>query len=96
MFNVHFALGVGNEATHLDDAITSAVKALFEKAEETASSWELQRDYLQMTYADGWQKPIQRRGKKVVKEMIEVSEKYDLVGMFQKQVRGGFKLIVED
>ncbi|PIA90436.1 Bifunctional solanapyrone synthase [Cercospora beticola] len=95
MFNVHFALGVGNETAHLDHAITSAVKALFEKAEEVASSWGLQRDYVQMTYADGWQKPIERRGEKVVREMIEISKKYDPEQMFQKQVRGGFKLTME-
>lgn len=95
MFNVHFALGVGNEAAHLDNAITSAVKALFEEAEEIARSWGMQRNYVQMTYADGWQKPIKRRGEKVVREMIKISKKYDPEQMFQKQVRGGFKLTME-
>ena len=96
MFNVHFALGVGNEAAHLDNAITSAVKDLFEKAELRAEVWGLRRDYVQLTYADGWQRPIQRRGQKSVKKLVEVSKKYDPDGVFQKQVRGGFKLTEED
>ncbi|KAI5369173.1 putative FAD-binding domain, PCMH-type, FAD-binding, type PCMH, subdomain 2 [Septoria linicola] len=93
MFNVHLALGVGNEAAHLDDAITNAVKTLFERAEAQAEEWGLRRDYLPMTYADSWQRPIQRRGKKVVQELMEVGLKYDADGMFQRQVRGGFKLV---
>lgn len=94
MFNVHLALGVGNEAAHLDDAITNAVKILFEKAEAKAEEWKLRRDYVPMTYADSWQRPMQRRGKEVIQELLEVSQKYDADGVFQRQVRGGFKLVL--
>lgn len=92
MFNVHLALGVGNEAAHLDDAMTNAVKKLFELAEEKAEELGLRRDYVPLTYADAWQKPIQRRDNAAIEELLEISKRYDPEGMFQKQVQGGFKL----
>lgn len=95
MFNIHLALGVGDEAAHLDDAMTNAVKTLFEKAEERAEEWGLRRPYVPLTYADGWQRPLHRRGEEVLEDMMKVSKKYDPGEMFQKQVRGGFKLMAK-
>lgn len=49
-------------------------------------------DYLYLNYADGLQDPIAAYGKDSVKFLQEVSRKYDSTGVFQKAVKGGFKI----
>lgn len=49
-------------------------------------------DYLYLNYADGFQDPIAAYGEDSVKFLRGVSEKYDSNGVFQKAVKGGFKI----
>lgn len=92
MFNVHFALGIDDEAMHNDSVVREAIRKLFNDAEVKAAKLGLQRDFIPLTYADSWQEPIKRRSKMTVKEMIATSRKYDPRAVFQNQVPGGFKL----
>ena len=92
MFNVHFALGVGDEEASKDSVIREAIRKLFEDAEVKAATMGLQRDFVPLTYADSWQDPIGRRSKETVKELLATSRKYDPRQVYQRQVPGGFKL----
>jgi hypothetical protein len=49
-------------------------------------------DYLYLNYADGFQKPIAAYGEESVRFLQGVSRKYDGNGVFQKAVKGGFKI----
>jgi hypothetical protein len=92
MFNVHFALGIGDEEADRDPIIQHAIRKLFGAAEARARELKVQRDYIPLTYADSWQDPISRRSELTVAELWNTARKYDPSGMFQKQVPGGFKL----
>jgi hypothetical protein len=92
MFNVHFALGIGDEEADRDPIIQHAIRKLFGAAEARARELKVQRDYIPLTYADSWQDPIGRRSELTVAELQNTARKYDPSGMFQKQVPGGFKL----
>jgi hypothetical protein len=92
MFNVHFALGIGDEEADRDPLIQHAIRKLFGAAEARARELKLQRDYIPLTYADSWQDPLGRRSELTIAELRNTALKYDPRGMFQKQVPGGFKL----
>jgi hypothetical protein len=49
-------------------------------------------DYLYLNYADGFQDPIAAYGEDNVKFLQRVSRKYDKQGVFQRAVKGGFKI----
>jgi FAD/FMN-containing dehydrogenase len=49
-------------------------------------------DYLYLNYADGFQDPIVGYGEESVRFLQGVSRKYDRNGVFQKAVKGGFKI----
>jgi hypothetical protein len=49
-------------------------------------------DYLYLNYADGFQDPIAAYGEESVRFLQGVSRKYDANGVFQKAVKGGFKI----
>lgn len=49
-------------------------------------------DYLYYNYADGFQDPIAGYGEESVRFLQSVSKKYDEHGVFQKAVKGGFKI----
>jgi len=49
-------------------------------------------DYLYLNYADGFQDPIAAYGEESVKFLQHVSQKYDKQRVFQRAVRGGFKI----
>ena len=92
MFYIHWAMSVDASEKSSDKLFADATRDLFERAEKEAAEKGLQRDFLQLTYADGWQDPIGRRSQGTVEELWKVSREYDPHGMFQKQVPGGFKL----
>jgi hypothetical protein len=92
MFYIHWAMSVDGSEFETDKKFEEATKDLFERAEEKAREKGLQRDFLQLTYADRWQNVLGRRSNGTLKELWKVSKKYDPNGMFQKQVPGGFKL----
>jgi hypothetical protein len=92
MFNVHFALGVDEEERYRDSVIQDIVRKLFAAAEKRATELGLRRDFVPLTYADGWQDPIGRRSEMSKKELAAICRKYDPRRVFQTQVPGGFKL----
>lgn len=92
MFNVHFALGIGDEEVDRDPIIQHAIRKLFEAAEARARELKVQRDYVPLTYADSWQDPIGKMSEFTVAELQNTARKYDPSGMSQTQVPGGFKL----
>lgn len=49
-------------------------------------------EYLYMNYADGFQDPIASYGEENVRFLKDVARKYDKHGVFQKAVKGGFKI----
>jgi hypothetical protein len=49
-------------------------------------------DYLYLNYADRFQDPIAAYGEESVRFLQGVSRKYDGSGVFQKAVKGGFKI----
>lgn len=70
---------------------------------ETAKQWVKQvqcytqsvgkaSDYLYLNYADGFQDPIAAYGEDSVKFLQHISQKYDKQGVFQRAVKGGFKI----
>jgi hypothetical protein len=48
--------------------------------------------HLYLNYAGSWQDVFAGYGSDTLQKMRQAAEKYDEMGMFQKQVRGGFKL----
>ena len=92
MFFIHWAMAVDGSEPDTDAPFRRAVQSLFAAATERARALGVQRDYLPLTYADGWQDPIGSRSRGTVEEMCRTSRKYDPTALFQKQVPGGFKL----
>jgi muconolactone delta-isomerase len=92
MFYIHWAMSVDGSEVETDKKFEEVTRDLFERAEDKARERGLQRDFLQLTYADRWQDVMGRRSKGAGKELWDVSGEYDPYGMFQKQVPGGFKL----
>lgn len=79
--------------TEADDAkIDNQVRDTLERANEEAKARGLWNGYEYLNYAARWQDPIAGYGGAVKKELQRVSARYDPGGVFQRQVRGGFKL----
>ncbi|KAH9435357.1 hypothetical protein MCOR02_004301 [Pyricularia oryzae] len=89
---VHLAVSLDESKGASDHVIESAVQGLIERAQRQAKDMGVYRNYLQATYADSWQNPLDRRSASTVQELIAVSQEYDPAGVFQNQVPGGFKL----
>ena len=95
MFMIHWAMAVDDEAKSHDEKIQECVKVAFKKAEQAADELGLKRNFLALTYADGWQDVMGSRSPGTVRDMWRASRKYDPLQVFQKLVKGGFKLPVE-
>ncbi|KAK6215223.1 FAD binding domain-containing protein [Colletotrichum tabaci] len=89
---VHLGVSVDEDEKDSDETIEKAVQQLVNDAEAKAKKMGLYRSYLQATYAESWQNPIERRSKSTLEELLATSKKYDPFQVFQKQVPGGFKL----
>lgn len=92
MFLIHWAMSVDGSEVETDKRFAEVTEDLFQRAETKAREMGLQRDYLQLTYADGWQDPLGRKSKGTIRDLWRVSAEYDPSGTFQGQVPGGFKL----
>jgi FAD/FMN-containing dehydrogenase len=92
MFYIHWAMSVDGSESWADRKFEEATKEVFKAAEKKAASKGLQRDFLQLTYADRWQDPFGSRSKRTIEELWKTSLKYDPKGLFQTQVPGGHKL----
>ncbi|KXH60168.1 FAD binding domain-containing protein [Colletotrichum salicis] len=91
---IHLGVSVDENEKDSDEVVEKTVQKLVGDAEAKAKKMGLYRSYLQATYAESWQNPIERRSKSTLQELFATSEKYDPRQVFQKQVPGGFKLPV--
>ncbi|GKT47437.1 bifunctional solanapyrone synthase [Colletotrichum spaethianum] len=89
---IHMSVAVDESERDSDNIIEKVVQSLVADAEAKAKKMGLYRSYLQATYAESWQNPIERRSKGTLKELLATSKKYDPRQVFQRQVPGGFKL----
>jgi len=72
----------------LEEAIKTFTAGLYRIAREEG----VLDTHLYLNYAGGWQDVFAGYGNGSLQEMRQVARKYDERGMFQKQVKGGFKL----
>jgi hypothetical protein len=79
-----------------DMAINLALKGFIDKATQKAKDAGVYSRYIYLNYAAEFQDPIAGYGEANKAQMIAVSEKYDPIQFFQRQVPGGFKLKRKD
>lgn len=89
---VHLAVATDDEERSSDDLVENTVQKFVEDAGKKAKSLGVHRSYLQGTYADSWQNPLERRSAGTLEELWATAKKYDPGQVFQTQVPGGFKL----
>ena len=83
--------GIWND-TASNDMVEQTAKKMVDDVNGIAQGMGLLHGFQYLNYADPSQDPIGSYGKDNVRGMREVSRKYDLKGVFQRQVPGGFKL----
>ncbi|WPG99208.1 Hypothetical protein R9X50_00201900 [Acrodontium crateriforme] len=74
------------------DLMDKAVKKIINAAKIKAEGLGLYKKYIYLNYAAEWQDPIDGYGASVKARLQSVGRKYDPLGIFHKQVPGGFKL----
>lgn len=89
---VHLAVATDDEEKESDGTVEDVVQQFVTAADEKAKSMGVYRSFLQGTYAESWQNPLERRTEGTLKELLAAAEKYDPGQVFQRQVPGGFKL----
>ncbi len=72
--------------------IQRACRTFTNELDEIAKEEGVSDEHLYLNYAGSWQNVFAGYGRESVLNMRNVSRKFDRKGMFQKQVRGGFKL----
>lgn len=78
-----------------DDAIvTQTAKDMFAKIETYAKAEKYYSKWQYLNYAASWQDPIAGYGEENQAKLRRTSILYDLEGVFQRAVTGGFKLFV--
>jgi hypothetical protein len=75
-----------------DDVMYDTAKKWVKQVKGYTQSVGKASDYLYLNYADGFQDPITAYGEDSVKYLQHVSQKYDKQGVFQRAVKGGFKI----
>lgn len=76
-----------------DDArINQLGRKLVEDVDVASKEMGVFHPFKYMNYAATWQDPITGYGQRNKEKLLEASERYDLWGVFQKAVPGGFKL----
>jgi hypothetical protein len=89
-------LNIGIALIYEDPAATVGLQAVTERItreiDQIATEDHTNDNHLYLNYAGGWQDVLGGYGNTSVEYLRDVSTKYDSRGMFQKQVRGGFKL----
>ncbi|KAJ4985683.1 FAD binding domain-containing protein [Stagonosporopsis vannaccii] len=74
------------------DGLQEAIKTFTGELDRIAEEAGARDEHIYLNYAGGWQDVFAGYGNESLERMRRVALKYDRVGMFQKQVRGGFKL----
>jgi hypothetical protein len=75
------------------EGLEKGLKDLIEVIEELTQEEGVYHPYKYLNFAAWFQDPLGGYGKEQKKMLREVAQKYDPVGMFQRQVSGGFKLL---
>ncbi|EED20044.1 conserved hypothetical protein [Talaromyces stipitatus ATCC 10500] len=75
-----------------DAAVAAAAKSLISSIESATRAAGVYQNYKYYNYADISQEVISGYGSASVEELRTVSKKYDVYGVFQNSVPGGFKL----
>lgn len=75
-----------------DKVIQDTAKQWVEQVKGYTKSVGKASDFLYLNYADGFQDPIAGYGEQSVRYLRDVARKYDPHGVFQKAVKGGFKI----
>ena len=90
LFN--FLLTVTWDSASDDALVKRKAQELYTRSEVAAEELGVQNKYLYLNYAAEWQDPIAGYGRDVKARLQATSKEYDPSGVFQNQVRGGFKL----
>jgi hypothetical protein len=75
-----------------DDLMYEKSKEWVKQVQAYTQSVGKASDFLYLNYADGYQDPIAAYGEESVKFLQQISQKYDKTGVFQRAVKGGFKI----
>ena len=75
-----------------DDAMYEASKQWVKQVQAYTKSVGKASEFLYLNYADRYQDPIAAYGEDSVKYLQQISQKYDKTGVFQRAVKGGFKI----
>lgn len=75
------------------DGFEEALKDLVKMVKDITKKEGVYHPYQYLNFAASFQDPLGSYGKKQLKKLIKMGEKYDPEGVFQTQVPGGFKLI---
>ncbi|KAG8160696.1 hypothetical protein KVR01_008960 [Diaporthe batatas] len=89
---VHLAVATDDDERDSDALVEDTVQKFVQDADKKAKSLGVHRSYLQGTYADSWQNPLERRSAGTLEELWASAKRYDPGQVFQRQVPGGFKL----
>ena len=76
----------------IDEKIELELKKLTAEFEAILEAEGALSKFVYLNYGASWQRALEGYGEKRIEEMKNVAEKYDPECVFQKQVRGGFKL----
>ncbi|KAH7072187.1 hypothetical protein BKA63DRAFT_544548 [Paraphoma chrysanthemicola] len=80
------------EESAATDGLAAATEQFAKEIDQIAAQDKVRDEHLYLNYAGGWQDVFGGYGAESVENMRRVSRKYDSSGMFQNQVKGGFKL----
>lgn len=89
---VNIGIGFQYEDPAATEGLQKASERLTIELDHIAKEEGVQDEHLYLNYAGSWQDVFAGYGKDSLEKMRRVATKYDKRGMFQKQVRGGFKL----
>jgi hypothetical protein len=76
----------------LTDGLSKTLKEFVQGIDQTLEKEGVKDAHLYMNYASSWQDVLKGYGQENMAKMRAVARKYDEKGMFQRQVKGGFKL----
>lgn len=74
------------------DGLQEAIKTFTKELDQIAEEAGAKDEHIYLNYAGDWQDVFAGYGEDSLAKMRRVARMYDRSGMFQKQVRGGFKL----
>jgi hypothetical protein len=75
-----------------DDLMYEKSKEWVKQVQAYTQSVGKASDFLYLNYADGYQDPIAAYGEESVRFLQRISQKYDKTSVFQRAVKGGFKI----